>query len=111
VGYDLTYKTDLVEKLPAPPELVMLGGSRAQRFERSHIERVTGLSAFNFAVQNCRPEDAYAISRYLIERAPRPPRRRPRWRRPPEGSRRRTVAGSRLLALPSQCLWPSFRRS
>lgn len=70
MGYDLTYKTDLVEKLPAPPELVMLGGSRAQRFERSHIERVTGLSAFNFAVQNCRPEDAYAISRYLIERAP-----------------------------------------
>ncbi|HEY5386897.1 MAG TPA: hypothetical protein VIL79_03245 [Thermoleophilia bacterium] len=70
MGYDLTYKTDLVEKLPAPPELVMLGGSRAQRFERSHIERVTGLSALNFAVQNCRPEDAYAISRYLIERAP-----------------------------------------
>ena len=25
VGYDLTYKADLVEKLPAPPELVMLG--------------------------------------------------------------------------------------
>jgi hypothetical protein len=41
VGYDLTYKADLVEKLPAPPELVMLGGSRAQRFEPSHIERVT----------------------------------------------------------------------
>lgn len=70
VGYDLTYKADLVEKLPAPPELVMLGGSRAQRFEPSHIERVTGLSALNFAVQNCWPEDAYAISRYLIERAP-----------------------------------------
>lgn len=70
VGYDRTYKADLVEELPEPPELVVLGGSRAQRFEPRHMAQVTGLSAFNFAVQNCRPEDAYAISRFLMERAP-----------------------------------------
>lgn len=71
VGYDLTYKADLVERLPAPPEFVVLGGSRAQRFEPPYITRRTGLSAFNFAVQNCRPEDAYAILRFLYSRAPK----------------------------------------
>ena len=68
--YDRTFKCDRLERLPAPPELVVLGGSRAQRFEPSQIERRTGLPAFNFAVQNSRPEDAYAIARYLFGRAP-----------------------------------------
>jgi hypothetical protein len=69
--YDRTFKCDLVERLPEPPELVIFGGSRAQRFEPSVAERLTGLSAFNFAVQNSRPEDAYAMARYLFRRAPR----------------------------------------
>ena len=68
--YDRTFKCDRLERLPEPPELVVLGGSRAQRFEPSQIERRTGLPAFNFAVQNSRPEDAYAIARYLFRRAP-----------------------------------------
>jgi hypothetical protein len=70
VGYDRTYKTDLVERLTEPPELVVLGGSRAQRFEPSLLRRLTGLSAFNYALQNCRPEDAYAVTRNLYRRAP-----------------------------------------
>jgi hypothetical protein len=70
VGYDRTYKADLVERLDDTPELVILGGSRAQRFEPALASELTGLSAFNFAVQNCRPADAYAISRYLLLRAP-----------------------------------------
>jgi hypothetical protein len=70
VGYDRTYKTDLVERLRKPPELIVLGGSRAQRFEPSVITRLSGLSAFNYALQNARPEDAYAVTRHLYERAP-----------------------------------------
>lgn len=70
VGYDRTYKADLVDRLSEAPQVVVLGGSRSQRFEPSLITKLTGLSAFNFAVQNCRPEDAYAISRYLYARAP-----------------------------------------
>ena len=62
-SYDRTVKVDLVERLPEPPELVIFGGSRAQRFEPSVAEKLTGLPAFNFAVQNSRPEDAYAMSR------------------------------------------------
>ncbi|MEZ5126383.1 MAG: hypothetical protein R2826_09065 [Thermoleophilia bacterium] len=70
VGLDRTLKADLVKKLDEAPELVVLGGSRAQRFRPERIAKITGLSAFNFAVHNCRPEDAYAISRYLYDRAP-----------------------------------------
>ncbi len=68
--YDRSYKVGLLERLPAPPELVIFGGSRAQRFEPSVATGLTGLPAFNFAVQNSRPEDVYAMSRLLFSRAP-----------------------------------------
>jgi hypothetical protein len=68
--YDRAVKCDLVDRLPEPPQLVIFGGSRAQRFQPSVAERLTGLPAFNFAVQNSRPEDAYAMSRYLFWREP-----------------------------------------
>ncbi len=69
-SYDRTFKCDLVERLPEPPELVIFGGSRALRFEPSVAEGLTGLPTFNFAVQNSRPEDVYAMARYLFWRAP-----------------------------------------
>jgi hypothetical protein len=68
--YDRAHKCDLVERLPQPPELVIFGGSRAQRFEPTVATELTGLPAFNFAVQNSRPEDVYAMSRHLFWRAP-----------------------------------------
>jgi hypothetical protein len=68
--FDRTFKCDLVERLAAPPKLVIFGGSRAQRFEPAQAERLTGLPAFNFAVQNSRPEDVYAMARHLFSRAP-----------------------------------------
>ena len=49
---------------------MIFGGSRAQRFEPSFAEKLTGLPTFNFAVQNSRPEDVYAMSRLLFWRAP-----------------------------------------
>ncbi len=69
-SYDRTVKVDLVDRLPEPPQLVIFGGSRAQRFEPAVAEKLTGLPAFNFAVQNSRPEDAYAMARYLFWREP-----------------------------------------
>ncbi len=69
-SYDRTVKVDLVDRLPEPPQLVIFGGSRAQRFEPVVAEKLTGLPAFNFAVQNSRPEDAYAMARYLFWREP-----------------------------------------
>ena len=69
-SYDRVYKVALLERLPSPPELVLFGGSRAQRFEPSFAEKLTGLPAFNFAVQNSRPEDVYAMSRLMFWRAP-----------------------------------------
>ena len=70
VGFDKTFKADLAMGLPAPPELVVFGGSRAMRFEASSLTARTGLSAFNCAVQCFRPEDAWAFSSYLYQRAP-----------------------------------------
>ena len=49
---------------------MIFGGSRAQRFEPSVAEKLTGLPTFNFAAQNSRPEDVYAMSRLLFWRAP-----------------------------------------
>ncbi len=69
-SYDRVYKVGLLERLPSPPELVVFGGSRAQRFEPSFAEKLTGLPTFNFAVQNSRPEDVYAMSRLMFWRAP-----------------------------------------
>ena len=70
VGFDQSFKADLIDELPAPPELVVFGGSRATRFEPSYLASLTGLSAFNAAVQCFRPEDAWAFSNYLYSRAP-----------------------------------------
>ena len=70
VGFDKSFKADLIDELPAPPELVVFGGSRATRFEPSYFTSLTGLSTFNGAVQCFRPEDAWAFSSYLYARAP-----------------------------------------
>jgi hypothetical protein len=61
VPNDRTIKADLLEKLERPPQLLIFGGSRATRFEPSYLERLTGLRGFNLALQNGRPEDAWAF--------------------------------------------------
>jgi hypothetical protein len=70
IGYDKSFKADLIDELPAPPELVVFGGSRARRFDPSYLSDLTGLESFNCAVQCFRPEDAWAFSSYLFSRAP-----------------------------------------
>jgi hypothetical protein len=71
VGQDRSFKCDIAVDLHAPPQLVVLGGSRATRFRPSFIHDTTGLTALNAAVQNFRPEDGWAISHFLYRRAPR----------------------------------------
>jgi len=70
IGGERSFKLDLVEELPQPPQLVIFGGSRMQRFEPSLALDLTGLPAMNFALSNFRTEDAWAISNYLLARAP-----------------------------------------
>jgi hypothetical protein len=67
---EISYKADLVEKLPQPPQLIFYGGSRSERFDPLLAQRLTGLSAFNFAVSNGRPEGAWAIADWLYSRSP-----------------------------------------
>ena len=70
VGFDRSFKADLIDELPEPPRLVIFGGSRATRFEPPYFLEQAGLPAFNCSVQNCRPTDAYAFATYLFSRAP-----------------------------------------
>ena len=70
IGYDKSFKADLIDELPSPVECVVFGGSRAMRFEPAHLWRLTGLNTFNAAVQCFRPEDAWAFSNYLFSRSP-----------------------------------------
>ncbi len=69
-GYDRSFKMDLVDELPEPPQLVIMGGSRCTRFEPSFATGLTGLPAMNVALSNFRPEDAWAILGHLYARSP-----------------------------------------
>jgi hypothetical protein len=70
IGGDRSFKAQLADELPAPPEVLVVGGSRAMRFEPSEFLERTGLHALNAAVQNCRPEDLYAFASHLYQRSP-----------------------------------------
>ena len=71
VDSDRTYKLDLIEAMEKPPQLLIFGGSRATRFDPAYFEQVTGLRAFNAAFPVGRPSDAWAITRYCLQRHPR----------------------------------------
>jgi hypothetical protein len=68
---DRTVKSDLVEALKQAPGVVILGSSRAMKFEPGYITRRTGARAFNAGVSSGRPLDAYAFVRLLAARFPR----------------------------------------
>jgi len=70
VPTDRAVKLRLLERLPRPPQLLILGGSRATRFEPAYFEELTGLRAFNLAFQNGRPEDAWAYVNVIHRRFP-----------------------------------------
>jgi hypothetical protein len=63
-------KVDLVERLPAPPQIVVLGSSRSMGIDPSYISRLTGRRAFNFGVRGGTPADEWAIVNWLHDRDP-----------------------------------------
>jgi hypothetical protein len=70
VSQTRTAKANLIQRLTSPPKVVIFGGSRAMRFDPAYIRRRTGLSAFNAAVMQARPEDAWALLNQLNARFP-----------------------------------------
>ncbi len=61
-------KVDLFERLENPPQGLILGSSRALKFEPEYLQSRTSQTFFNFAVNHGRPEDFLAIVRYYYDR-------------------------------------------
>jgi hypothetical protein len=70
VASDRMQKTDLIQKLKVPPQVIILGGSRALRFDPAYLQQRSGRSAFNAAVTGARPEDAWALVSLFHARFP-----------------------------------------
>jgi hypothetical protein len=49
-------------------EAFLLGSSPAHRFETKEIKRLTGLEAYNYAIQSGTPEDYVSITRHIFEK-------------------------------------------
>jgi hypothetical protein len=64
---DRSLKADLVAGLPEAPQVVILGSSRAMKFEPSYVTTKTGLTAFNAGVSSGRPVDAWAFVNLIDE--------------------------------------------
>ncbi len=67
---DSSTKVQLLEALKQPPQLVVLGSSRAMRIEPSYIAQKTGLRSFNAAVRSGTPLDAWAFANFIHDRFP-----------------------------------------
>ncbi len=67
---DRGIKSGLILKMKRPPQLLVIGGSRALRFDPAYIRRLTGLTAFNAAVQHATPEDEWCFVALLHTRFP-----------------------------------------
>jgi hypothetical protein len=73
VRTDRAVKLRLLQQLAKPPRILIFGGSRATRIEPASFRRLTGRPGFNLALQNGRPEDAWAFVNYARRRFPRTP--------------------------------------
>jgi hypothetical protein len=71
VSQTRTAKANLIQRLTSPPQVVIFGGSRAMRFDPAYITQRTGLSGFNAAVMQARPEDTWALLNLLHARFPK----------------------------------------
>lgn len=61
-------KVELFERLEAAPQGLILGSSRALKFEPEYLQTRTSQTFFNFAVNHGRPEDFLATVRYYRDR-------------------------------------------
>lgn len=62
---DRPIKVCLAERLPRPPQLVILGSSRGEKVEPSLVRRLTGLDTFNASVSGGTPDDTWAYANFL----------------------------------------------
>ena len=69
VWTDRGEKVGLYEALDEPPEIVILGSSRAMKIEPAYLRRLTGRTAFNFAVSDGKAPDAFAVASFAHDRA------------------------------------------
>ncbi len=72
-GWDRSFKCDLAEEFGEAPRVVIYGGSRGLRMDPATVKSSTGLAAFNFAFHNGHPEDAWAITDWLLDTYPDEP--------------------------------------
>ena len=70
VWTDRQQKTQLIDRLKAAPQTVILGSSRSLKMEPSYLGGLIGRRGFNAGVSNGTPVDAYAFVRYLQDRFP-----------------------------------------
>jgi hypothetical protein len=68
VPQDSSAKVELLEALDRPPQVVVLGSSRAMRIEPSYIREKTGWRGFNAAVRSGTPLDAWAFANFIHDR-------------------------------------------
>ncbi len=62
-------KPELLQKARPKPQVLILGSSRSMQISPAEVEQLTGLPAFNAAVESAMAEDDYAMLRYAVERA------------------------------------------
>jgi hypothetical protein len=72
-AWDRSFKADLYQEMPKVPRVLVFGGSRGLRMDPATIKRQTGLTAFNFALHNGRPEDAWAVTDWALDSHPDEP--------------------------------------
>jgi hypothetical protein len=68
--YTRYLKLQLMKSESSVPELVIYGGSRAEKAEPGYLEYLTGIPGFNAAVMSCRPTEVLAYSKYLHDLSP-----------------------------------------
>ena len=72
---DRTVKLNLIAKLERGPEILILGDSRGRQAEPSFLQRLTGHTGFNAAVQGGSAPEAWVFARYTADRFPGQKRR------------------------------------
>jgi hypothetical protein len=68
---DHAERLKLIDHLQQPPQLVVLGSSRALKAEPSYLQQLTGLRGFNAAAANGKTEDGFAYANLFHDRWPK----------------------------------------
>jgi hypothetical protein len=68
---DHAERLKLIDHLRQPPQLVVLGSSRALKAEPSYLQQLTGLRGFNAAAANGKTEDGFAYANLFHDHWPK----------------------------------------